>query len=115
MEVSVSHLRGEVNRLESIIWAIENQITNENAVIFYKEVCDLLDGVDIIPSDYYADTRKYSKIPGVKNIRMSYNNTIIVKLLSQKGHLLPDKINIRGEEYAIEFAYSKHYDECLDY
>jgi len=115
MELKVAYLKEEVNRLESLIWAIENQITNENTVILYREVCDLLDGIGIVEGDYYASTRKYSKIPGVKNIRLSYNNTIIVKLLSQKGHLLPDKINVRGKEYAIEFAYSKHYEECLDY
>jgi len=115
MELSVCYLKSEINRLESLVWCIENDIRDINSRILYEEICNLIDGIGVVSGDYYAETRLYSRIPGVKNIRRSYNNTIIVKLLSQRGHLLPDKINVRGEEYTIEFAYSKHYDECLDY
>jgi len=115
IEGLIHKLKKEVHHIEGLIWEIKKGIEEENAIILHQEISNLIDGIDVVSGDYYAPTRKYSKIPGVKNIRLSWNNTIIVKLLSPKGHLLPDRINVRGQEYEIEFSYSRHYDECLDY
>lgn len=103
------------NVIEAEIDAIEGKIQDENTKILYKEVCDLRDGVGggYIEGDYYADTRYYSKITGVKNIRIfefsDGEHNLQIKVLGQKGYLLPDKITVRGVEYVVEFTQSKNY------
>lgn len=115
MENTVKELKKQINNLEAKIFEIENNIKNNNSIILYEEVCNLIDGIDITEGDYYAPTRLYSKIPGVKNIRFNNEKEILVKVESPKGCLLPKNINVRGIEYEIFFIESKNYEESLNY
>lgn len=112
---TVEELKGRINKIQSIIYKKENNIANKNNIILYEEICNLLDSVGVTNSDYYAPVRLYSQITGVKNIRFGYDNTIVVKIVSPSGYLLPEKISVRGEIYSIEFILSKKYEERLDY
>ncbi len=56
-----------------------------------------------VPVRYYLDT----VIPGVKNIRMGDDNTVIAKITSPV--CLPDHIEIDGTYYKIEIIQSNNY------
>lgn len=56
-----------------------------------------------VPARYYLDTI----IPGVKNIRMGDDNTVIAKITSPV--CLPDHIEIDGTYYKIELIQSNNY------
>lgn len=56
-----------------------------------------------VPARYYLDT----VIPGVKNIRMGDDNTVIVKITSPV--CLPDHIEIDNVDYKIEIIQSNNY------
>jgi hypothetical protein len=56
-----------------------------------------------VPARYYLDT----VIPGVKNIRMGDNNTVIVKITSPV--CLPNSITIDDVTYKIEIIQSNNY------
>jgi len=115
---STNQMKAEVNRLTAEISAVEAGIENGNVTILIEEVCNLFDGVGnrYVAGDYYAGSRVYSRIPGVKNIRVGMaNGTLSVKVTSPAGKLLPETVTVRGREYAIEFAYSLRYLNTVDY
>ena len=84
-----------------------------------EEVKNLIDGVGegFVEGDYYAPDRYYSKIPGVKNIRIKRGfttpATIFVKLYFYVP--LPKKITLFGEEYQVETFESSKYSDKLYY
>ena len=90
-----------------------NDSIHKNIRILDAEVRNLLDGVGdgYTPADNYAPERYYSTIDGVKNLRIHVEmgeqkekvRVIVVKLLSPKGKLLPEKITVRKVDYKIEF------------
>ena len=118
----VEGIKADINRLSALLWAEEKRITDENAVILHEEVANLMSGVDVTAGDYYAPTRYYSRIPGVKNIRIrelytadSQDNEkekfIIVKVTSPRGELLLSEIH----GMKISIIHSMKYKEGLDY
>lgn len=124
-KLSVNELRVLINETRSEIKHRKEEITRQNLRILEAEVNNFLDGVGegYTPGDYYAPTRYYSTLHGVKNIRISYGLTsdgkekllIVVKVYTPKGRLLPNKITLRNKEYEIVFLESKKYDPTIDY
>lgn len=107
------------NRIESEIEAFYNEKADKNSIILVEEVKNLLDGVGegFVEGDYYAPDRYYSRIPGVKNIRIRVGFTtpaaIYVKLYFDVP--LPEKIAIDGEEYEVRTFESSRYSDKLYY
>jgi len=107
------------NRIESEIEAFYNEKADKNSVILVEEVKNLIDGVGegFVEGDYYAPDRYYSRIPGVKNIRIRRGfttpTTICVKLYSFVP--LPEKITLDGEEYEVRTFESSRYSNKLNY
>ena len=97
------------NKLETEIEAFFEKVADKNTIILVEEVKNLLDGVGegFVEGDYYAPDRYYSRIPGVKNIRIRRPATISVKLYSYVP--LPEKITLDGEEYKVECFESSLY------
>lgn len=107
------------NKLEAEIEAFFQAKADKNSIILIEEVKNLLDGVGegFVEGDYYAPDRYYSKIPGVKNIRIGVGfttpATIFVKLYFYVP--LPEKITIDGEEYEVRTFESSRYSGKLYY
>jgi len=107
------------NKLETEIEDFYNEKADKNSIILVEEVKNLLDGVGegFVEGDYYAPNRYYSKIPGVKNIRIRRGfttpATICVKLYYYVP--LPQKITIDGEEYEVKTFESSRYSNKLNY
>ena len=101
------------NKLEAEIEAFFNQVSDINTIILVEEVKNLIDrvGEGFVEGDYYAPDRYYSRIPGVKNIRIRRPATISVKLYSYVP--LPEKITLDGEEYKVECFESSLYQKNL--
>jgi hypothetical protein len=99
MEKKVNEMMAEINRLKGEIFAIENNLTNENTPILVEEILNLFQGVGdgFVDGDYYAQDRVYSRIKGVKNIRLNNPDTILDKVTSPKGYLLPSSVVIEGQ------------------
>ena len=113
----VNEIQAQINALEAKKAEIINSLTSENEVILHEEILNLIDGVGdgYISGDYYAPNRYYSKIKGVKNIRRYGDTDILVKVVSPSGYLLPDKLNIRGNEMHIVFTDSSKFEDETDY
>lgn len=117
MKNKVNKMMAEINRLKSEIFAIENNLINENIPIFVEEILNLHQGVGsgYIKGDYYAPDRIYSRIDGVKNIRFDDEGVILVKVTSPKGYLLPSSVVIEGREIKLIFVESNNYSAEIDY
>ena len=124
--MKAEELKRKINALEAELQCIQNGIREENTRVLLEEVLNLLDGVGdgFRMEDYYASTRYYSRIPGVKNIRIVECNPrqtqtfppyLEVKVLSPKGELLPRQIEVRGQVYKVTLVESKRYDKTMDY
>lgn len=124
--MKAAELKIKINALQAELQCIETGIREENTRILIEEVLNLLDGVGdgFRVEDYYAPTRYYSRIPGVKNIRMvechpcssnPFPPYLEVKVTSPKGELLPREIEVRGQVYKVTLVESKRYDETMDY
>ena len=111
----VNEIQKEINSLEARKYAIENSIRNGNEIKLVEEILNLLDGIGIREGDYYAQTRLYSNIEGVKNIRKYGCEAIMVKTLSPIGELLPNEIKIQGKKYGIVICRSRNFEESLNY
>lgn len=124
--MKAAELKTRINALEAELRCIEKGIKDRNARLLMEETLNLLDGVGdgFRMEDYYAPTRYYSRIPGVKNIRVVECNPLRtekfppyleVKVTSPKGELLPREIEVRGQVYKVTLWKSKRYDETMDY
>lgn len=119
----VSILMALINSAQAEIEAIRNNITDNNVTILKREIMNLLDGVGIgyVEGDYYAPSRYYSDIVGVKNIRIKspdilYNYyRVIIKTISPIGENLPSSITVRGIEYTVIIDRSTRYTAEVDY
>ncbi len=108
-------IKAEINKLNAELYSLENEITCKNTKKLVEEIHNLLDGIGIIEGDYFADTRLYSSIPGVKNIRYVYNNRIDVKITDDSGYLLPEKVTIEDKEYEINIYQSSKFEHTCSY
>jgi hypothetical protein len=108
----------EINYLSGIASSSRDAIKEENRPTLISEILNLWNGVGegYVEGDSYAPNRYYSKIPGVKNIRLNGNDDkILVKVRSQRGYLIPDTVNINGGEVSITFYESEKYSDEMDY
>ena len=104
------------NEIDAEIAAIENNMVAENAITLVKEILNLLSGVGegYVPGDCYAPDRYYSKIEGVKNLRL-IDGGIYVKVTAPSGYLLPGSVRIGDNTYVIRFNKSFAYFTAVDY
>lgn len=113
---TVEQIQKQINALEAKKYAIEKSIRDKNEIKLIEEVMNLIDGIGITEGDYYACTRYYSEIEGIKNIRFCNNpKEIMVKTTSLKGEILPYSLNIRGKEYKIFVMRSENFADSLNY
>jgi hypothetical protein len=116
--MKVNKIKEQINSLLAEIEAIEKEITDTNFKILFAEILNLSEGVsnNFISGDDYADSRIYSKIEGVKNIRFSrFCDSVIVKVTSPKGFLVPERIKVQDVVYEIVFSHSDKFNENIDY
>lgn len=113
----VKEIYEEIAKLYNEAASIEAQKKTGNTGMLVEEVYNLLHGVGqgFVPGDYYASTRYYSQIPGVKNLRLDSDNTILVKISSPVGKLLPSEIDVEGRQYRICLMESSKFNEGIDY
>ena len=112
----VKELIAQRNKIEAEIISLEKGLTDKNYPLFVEEVLNLLDGVGVgfVGGDYYAPSRYYSGICGIKNIRID-SLGIKVKVDSPAGYLVPDKIEVRGEVFPVHFVRASSFAEGVDY
>lgn len=113
----VHQLQLEINKLQAQIDAIEHQYVDSVTPKLIEEVYNLLTGVGsgFVDGDFYADTRYYSELPGIKNLRMGFDNELIVKVNSPIGKLLPATLKVQDNEFKLVILYSTRYSDALDY
>jgi len=114
----VNSLKSKINKLQGEIAAIESKQTSTNLKMLVEEVLNLRDGVGegFVDGDHYAPSRYYSSIPGVKNIRFDSDGSVLAKIESPKGRLLPKRINLGGsEDVLVWIILSDAYTEEIDY
>ena len=112
----VNELIVKKNEIEAQIASIESGITSENEVVLISEILNLLDGVGegFVQGDYYAQDRYYSKLNGVKNIRI-IGHEIYAKITTPSGYLIPSSLLIRDVKYRIMTVKSDHFSAEIDY
>lgn len=112
----VKELIEQRNKIEAEIISLEKSLTDANTPLFIEEVLNLFDGVGVgfVQGDYYAPSRYYSAIVGIKNIRVDALG-VKVKVDSPAGYLLPDQIEVRGETYPVHFVRASNFAEGVDY
>lgn len=118
MKKTVNEMKAELNRLTAKIVAVEKNITSDNEVILMEEALNLFHGVGegFRAKDYYAPDRYYSRIPGVKNIRFDgCSESIVVKIDSPVGLLLPSTVIVDGRRFSVEFNSSSLYNNEVNY
>jgi len=127
-QLSVSELTAQRNNIEAQIMSLEKNITEANTKLLLVEALNLLDrvGPGFLERHYHESGNAFtvyaSRITGVKNIRFSeynysddYKPSLIVKVTSPAGYLLPAEIEFRGNVYPVEFIESRHYRSGIDY
>ena len=114
--MTVNELIVKKNEIEAQIASIENNMISENEVVLISEVLNLLDGVGegFIKGDYYAQDRYYSKLNGIKNLRI-IGNEIYAKITTPSGYLIPSSLLIRDVKYRIMTVKSDHFSAEIDY
>ena len=112
----VNELMAQRNKIEAEILSLEQSLVDKNHQIFVEEVLNLLDGTGkwFVEGDYYAPSRYYSKLRGVKNLRLNELG-LQVKVYSPSGYLLPKQIEVRGETYPVHFVRATGFTEAVDY
>lgn len=113
----VNELKSEINRLQAEVYCIENGIEDSNTIKLVAEVSNLIDGVGegYIEGDYFAPSRYYSEMQGVKNIRMGEEGVVEVKITSPAGLLLPKEVVIKGVALRVIIFRSSKYEDEVDY
>ena len=115
--MSVNEMTALRNKLNAAIIAEKVKRTEANTTLFREEIMNFIDGVGsgYTEGDYYAPDRYYSGIKGVKNVRFTGSDTILVKILSPVGGLLPEEIEVRGETLKVIITKSDKYTSTVDY
>ena len=114
--MKVKELIEKRNQIEAEILSLEKGLVDANYKTFVGEVLNLLDGVGVgfVGGDYYAPSRYYSGICGIKNIRLNAEG-IQVKVDSPAGYLVPKQVEVRGETYPVHFVRASNFAEGVDY
>lgn len=114
---TVKEIYEEIAKLQNELAMVKAKKVNENTGKFVEEVYNLIHGVGkgFVESDYYAPTRYYSQIPGVKNIRFNSDKELLVKVVSPVGYCLPESIELDNKTYHVYFMESKNFCEKVDY
>lgn len=116
LTLSRNEIQSQINRLQSYLESMKNKNRQKNTPILIEECLNLLDGVGegFVGATYYAPDRYYSRIEGVKNLRIR-GGELTVKVVDKRGYDLPKTIEVRGEEYTITFTHSERFtEEVLD-
>ena len=113
---TIKNLIQKRDEIEARIMELHQDFITCNSRQFFIEVLNLINGVGcgFVTGDYYAPDRYYSQIPGIKNIRI-YDNEIVVKVISPRGKLIPNKVITNDAVYTVKFIYSDDYDPIVDY
>ena len=113
---TVKSLIQKRNEIEATIMELHQNFISTNSRQFFIEVLNLINGVGcgFVAGDYYAPDRYYSQIPGIKNIRIC-DDEIVVKVISPRGKLIPNKVIMNDAVYTVKFIYSDDYDPTMDY
>ena len=113
---TVNELIQKRNEIEATIMELHQNFISTNSRQFFIEVLNLINGVGcgFVAGDYYAPDRYYSQIPGIKNIRIC-DDEIVVKVISPRGKLIPNKVIMNDAVYTVKFIYSDDYDPTMDY
>lgn len=110
----LEQIQHKINVLEGKKAALIQNFILENEATLFGEVLDLLTRTNIVVGDYYAPTRKYSTISGIKNLRVSCqdnegNVVINIKVESKKGEYFAQywksQKPIVIKEYKVSFEY----------
>ena len=116
----LNELMAQRNAIEAQISAITKNIKDQNSIILIEEVRNLRDGVGegFVSRDYFAPDRYYSRIDGVKNIRLqrSYltgSPVVVVKVSSACGQIMPSTIRVDECDIEVEIIYSEKYNSEL--
>ena len=123
---NVNEKMAEINRLHAEIYCVEKKLQSKNLPVLIQEVLNLREGVGegYVDGDYYAPTRFYSRIEGVKNIRFGKREADImgveIKCYSRKGVASVPPVGfdflLKGEKYRITDIYlSSKATEEIDY
>ena len=69
----IDDIQCEINALEAKKWTLINNYAIANGAKLFEEVLNCYNscGKGFVQGDYYAPSRYYSEIPGVKNIRLT--------------------------------------------
>lgn len=114
---TVNEMKEKINRLQAEIFGVENGIENSNVIKLMEEISNLIDGVGegYVGGDYFAPSRYYSGIQGVKNVRMGEEGTIEAKIVSPAGWLLPEEVVVKGIAFRVVIYKSSKYEDEVDY
>lgn len=116
LTLSRNAIMAQINKLQSYLEVMKLKHIQENTPVLIEESLNLLDGVGegFVGATYYAPDRYYSRIEGIKNLRM-WRDEVVVKLLDKRGYDLPETIEVRGKKYKVTFVESKNFtEEVLD-
>lgn len=89
-----NEIMAAINKLTAQLAAIKEENVRRNTIILHEELLNLQQGVGegFVSGDYYALDRYYSRIPGVKNIRID-RDMLQVKITDNRGLDLPEEFN----------------------
>lgn len=121
LDKMLEEIQHEINMLEGKKSALVQNFVFENEAKLFGEVLDLFTRTDIVPEDSYASERKYSTIPGIKNLRVWEKGEdsvlIAIKVYDKKGEYFAkfweaQKV-VKIGEYNVSFCcrYSRRYYE----
>ncbi len=125
MKKNVNEMKAEINRLHAEIYCVEKKMKEKNMPILIQEILNLREGVGegYVDGDYYAPSRYYSRIEGVKNIRFGKEGGVMgveIKCRSRKGIASVPPVGfvltIKGQKYRItDIYFSSKATEEIDY
>ena len=109
----------QISQLEGELAALEAAKTQQNVAQITSEVYNFIHCIsdNFVEGDYYAPSRLYSKVPGVKNIRWhdEEEKQLLIKITSPAGMLIPNTIVVDEVKYSVVFTYSSKFEERVDY
>ena len=124
MEKTMNTIQQKINALEAEKFLMLEKLVDENILKLITEVKNLQTGCGdgYREEDYYAPTRYYSEIKGIKNLRIYRDGEgktmLTIKVESRIGRDLAEHIkeyNALPKVDEVRITYSKHYSDEIDY